>query len=159
MRVARSRDVPAIAALWRAAWASANPEATNVEPVEHWRARVLAEFGAPNECFVAWRLQVRLAFLVIDPAHCYLHQLFVAPGAQGAGLGSVLLHQIDRRFPEGWSLHVAETNTGARRFYERHGLLAGAASHHPVTSRRRVEYRRCMEGNAEQVVAARVRGL
>jgi putative acetyltransferase len=78
------------------------------------------------------------AFLVLDVARSYMHQLFVDPCLQGQGAGSELLHQVHRLCPGGWTLHVATGNHGARRFYARHGLVEGLIDTHPATGRERV---------------------
>lgn len=52
----------------------------------------------------------------------FLTHLYVAPGHQGAGIGSELIHRAKERVPGGFRLWVFQQNTGARRFYERHGL-------------------------------------
>ena len=51
-----------------------------------------------------------------------LLQIHVTPGDQNRGVGSLLLDKAKERLPEGFSLWVFQQNTGARRFYERHGL-------------------------------------
>ncbi len=78
------------------------------------------------------------AFLVLDVARAYLHQLFVDPDCQGQGVGAELLQQVHRLCPGGWALHVATANGGARRFYARYGLVEGPVDIHPVTGRERV---------------------
>ncbi|WP_311932238.1 GNAT family N-acetyltransferase [Microbispora sp. H11081] len=51
-----------------------------------------------------------------------LDHLYVAPGAQNGGVGSALLGHAKRARPHGLDLYVFQRNTGARRFYERHGF-------------------------------------
>ena len=51
-----------------------------------------------------------------------LLQIHVSPDDQNRGVGSLLLDKAKERLPEGFSLWVFQQNTGARRFYERHGL-------------------------------------
>jgi GNAT superfamily N-acetyltransferase len=51
----------------------------------------------------------------------WLEHLYVAPDAQGHGIGSALLAQAKEVRPS-LSLHVFQLNTGGRRFYERHGF-------------------------------------
>ncbi|CAN5860357.1 hypothetical protein BH23ACT2_BH23ACT2_12340 [soil metagenome] len=55
-----------------------------------------------------------------------LDQLFVDPDGVGRGVGSALLEQAKERRPDGLDLWTFEGNTGARRFYERHGFRAVA---------------------------------
>jgi chorismate mutase len=54
----------------------------------------------------------------------WLDDLYVLPAAAGRGVGSALLDLVKALRPRGFCLWVFETNTPARRFYERHGLLA-----------------------------------
>jgi ribosomal protein S18 acetylase RimI-like enzyme len=51
-----------------------------------------------------------------------LEKLYVDPDAQSRGIGTALLEQAKRLRPDGLYLWVFEKNTGARRFYERHGF-------------------------------------
>ena len=141
LRVTQPNDYPAIAALWRLAWASANPQAPHLEPLEHWLTRVRAEFTPPSHTLVyETDTSDILAFMVLDVEDAYLHQLFVHPSAHRSGIGSALVRHICLLCPAGWSLHVATSNEGARRFYERHGLVEGAASLNPATGRERLAY-------------------
>jgi len=141
LRPARTSEQAALAALWRAAWASANPQAVAIEPQAHWLARVQREFGPPSQVLVIDAGDRLLAFMVFDRQAGYLAQLFVEPTAMGCGLGRRLLEEATRRMPGGWHLHVATSNERARRFYERRGLAAGPVSAHPTTGRERIEYR------------------
>lgn len=52
----------------------------------------------------------------------WLDHLYVDPGSQGAGFGSMLLEHIKGLQPEGLHLWVFQENAGARRFYESHGF-------------------------------------
>ena len=140
LRPATPQDFPQLAPLWRDAWASANPAVSTVAPLSHWAARVDAEFGPPcsTTVLVDQGHTVR-AFMVLDQAQGHLHQLFVAPGAQGQGLGAALVQQLcEQLCPQGWTLHVATTNVRARRFYARCGLVEAVVDHHPDTGRERV---------------------
>lgn len=141
LRGATDADSTAIAHLWQSAWASANPCITRLEPLEHWLARVHAEFNTPNNTLVYQADNGEIvAFMVVNTIDDYLHQLFVHPHAQRMGLGSKLIVHICALCPSGWSLHVATSNDGARRFYARHGLAEGTVSRNPVTGRERVRY-------------------
>ena len=141
LRVARKKDETAIAALWRLAWSSANPQALHLEPLEHWQARVQAEFIPPNHTFVYETDTFGiLAFMVLNVRDAYLHQLFVQPSAHRSGIGSELVRHVCLLCPEGWSLHVAMSNERARRFYDHLGLVKGVASLNPSTSRERLIY-------------------
>jgi GNAT superfamily N-acetyltransferase len=53
----------------------------------------------------------------------WLDALYVLPEAQGEGIGSALLDVAKSVRPAGFSLWVFESNTSARAFYARHGLV------------------------------------
>ncbi len=53
----------------------------------------------------------------------WLDDLFLAPGETGQGIGAALLDVAKAERPEGFCLWVFESNRGARRFYQRHGLV------------------------------------
>jgi|SRR5947207_14615809 len=59
--------------------------------------------------------------LVLDGE--FVDQLYVEPGLTGGGIGSALLTVAKRERPQGLALWTFQTNTGARRFYERHGFV------------------------------------
>lgn len=147
LRSATPQDIPQIAPLWRDAWASANPAVPTVAPLAHWAERVDAEFGPPCTNLLVEQEGAVVAFMVLELERSdqlklsqgHLHQLFVAPGAQGQGLGAALVQQIGEQLcPQGWTLHVATTNVRARRFYARCGLVEEMVDHHPGTGRERV---------------------
>ncbi|MEU8061758.1 GNAT family N-acetyltransferase [Microbispora bryophytorum] len=52
----------------------------------------------------------------------WLDHLYLAPAAQNGGVGSALLDHVKKARPRGLDLRVFQRNTGARRFYERHGF-------------------------------------
>ncbi|WP_433417813.1 GNAT family N-acetyltransferase [Microtetraspora malaysiensis] len=56
----------------------------------------------------------------------WLDHLYVTPDAQGHGLGSALLNHAKKVRPGLLELHVFQQNTGARRFYQRHGFVLTA---------------------------------
>ena len=61
------------------------------------------------------------AMLVLDGD--WLDQLHVDPGWFGRGIGTTLVDLAKRRRPGGLDLWTFASNTGARRFYERHGFV------------------------------------
>jgi len=54
----------------------------------------------------------------------WLNQLYVAPAHTGRGIGSRLIDLAKVRQPTGLQLWTFQVNSGARRFYERHGFRA-----------------------------------
>jgi GNAT superfamily N-acetyltransferase len=53
----------------------------------------------------------------------WLEQLYVEPTLTGRGIGARLLELAERERPEGLRLWTFASNTGAQRFYERHGFV------------------------------------
>jgi putative acetyltransferase len=140
LRSARACDHPTIAALWRAAWSTANPDAPTLAPLEHWLERVQEEFTASHEVWVQEEHGNVCAFHVLNPRTRWLDQLHVHPNHQRRGLGQVVLNQLCERFPEGWSLYVATENLRAKRFYERFGMHGSDISRNPISGRSRIRY-------------------
>ncbi|HEY5047275.1 MAG TPA: GNAT family N-acetyltransferase [Rhizomicrobium sp.] len=54
----------------------------------------------------------------------WLDHLYVSPGFHNRGVGSALLAKVRQQRPAGFRLWTFQANTGARRFYERHGCKA-----------------------------------
>jgi len=59
--------------------------------------------------------------VVLDEA--WLDHLYVLPSRTRQGIGSLLLATAQALRPGGFDLWVFATNTGAQRFYQRHGLV------------------------------------
>lgn len=62
-----------------------------------------------------------LAVMVLDGS--WVDQLYVEPTCTGMGLGSRLIELAKSRRPTGLQLWTFVTNTGAQRFYRRHGFV------------------------------------
>lgn len=54
----------------------------------------------------------------------WVDQLYLEPTHTGRGIGTLLLDHAKARRPDGLDLWAFQSNTGARRFYERHGFVA-----------------------------------
>jgi len=124
IRRAAPAEARAVADLWlgaREAAASAGtipPPAHSPEEVRSWFvSHVLADM----EVWVAEGGAGRIAGLLVLDGE-WLEQLYVDPGHTGRGIGSALLRFAQRRRPEGLRLWSFVSNTGAQRFYERHGF-------------------------------------
>ena len=66
------------------------------------------------------------AVLVLEPGS--INQLYVDPDHIGRGLGARLVDLAKELNPDGLDLWTFQSNVGARRFYERHGFNAVAAT-------------------------------
>ncbi|MET8050079.1 GNAT family N-acetyltransferase [Streptosporangium sp. NPDC005286] len=87
---------------------------------EETRAWIAGVVVARHETWVAELHGQVAGFAALDDQ--WLEHLYVAPEAQGHGIGSALLAQARKARPSLLNLHVFQQNTGARRLYERHGF-------------------------------------
>jgi chorismate mutase/GNAT superfamily N-acetyltransferase len=121
MRPAGEADVAAVAALATATRAAAVPQMP--APV-HTAAEDLAwirqQLTGEREGWVAERDGAIVGYVLLEPG--WLHSLYVGADLTGHGIGSALLELVKGLRPDGFALWVFESNVGARRFYERHGL-------------------------------------
>jgi putative acetyltransferase len=63
-----------------------------------------------------------VGFLAIQGS--YIDRLYVSPNVQRVGIGSALIKHAMELSPTGLELHTHQKNMVARRFYEKHGLVA-----------------------------------
>ncbi|MFK7837728.1 MAG: N-acetyltransferase family protein [Sulfitobacter sp.] len=118
LRAARSTDAGAVGAIL-----SEFVDTTHWMPRIHTRAEDLAHAGVMIER--GWVIVAEEADKVLGFAACNdadLDALYVAGHARGRGVGSALLAQLQDRHPvlELWTF---QANTGAQRFYVRHGFV------------------------------------
>jgi GNAT superfamily N-acetyltransferase len=92
---------------------------TDEEHREYYRRQVFEDDG--HTVWVAEVAGEPLGFAVCTPT--FLDGLYVRPDCTGQGIGSLLLDVVDATHPEGYELWVFESNLGARRLYERRGLV------------------------------------
>lgn len=119
---ADAADVEAIADLYTAARAAAVPF---MPPALHTNAEDRVWFAArladgEHEAWVA-ESGALLGFALLTPT--WLDGLYVDPAHRGEGIGGALLELVKSLRPDGFGLWVFESNTPARRFYARHGLV------------------------------------
>lgn len=123
LRPAEPDDAEAIADLYSAARVAAVPQMppamhTNAED-RAWMAGQLAR--TDTEAWVAEREGTLVGYVLLESG--WLDHLFVRADAKAQGIGTALLDLVKSLRPDGFSLWVFESNTGARRFYARHGLV------------------------------------
>jgi putative acetyltransferase len=114
-------DEAALAEIWFGGWLSVgleHPVVTKAELAERLR-RELAERWELTVAEADGRL---LGFLAIVQSEQRLDQLFVAPEAQGRGIGRLLFEVAKQRMPDGFWLSTQPANARARGFYERSGM-------------------------------------
>lgn len=123
VRLATSADADAIADLYTDARVHAVPQ---MPPALHTNAEdrgyVARRIAEPDvTMWVAERDGGLLGFATCTPT--FLDSLYVRPDLTGQGLGSLLLDVVEATHPEGYELWVFLSNAGARRLYERRGLV------------------------------------
>lgn len=67
-------------------------------------------------------------------------QIFVDVDRQRAGIGTALLKQAQRMYPEGLSLTTLQRNESARQFYQKHEFAPGATGINPINGQPTIEY-------------------
>jgi GNAT superfamily N-acetyltransferase len=124
VRLGTAEDAEAIADLYSDARRAAVPQMpaavhTDEEHRAYYRRHVVEE--PEHTVWVAEAGGELLGF-----AHCtptFLDGLYVRPDLKGQGLGSLLLDVVEATHPDGYELWVFQSNVGARRLYERRGLV------------------------------------
>ena len=122
IRAGVAGDAGALAELF---WRVREENAATIPMVVHPRETVqpfLASVLASSEVWVATVDGDPVGFAAVGPDDALDH-LYVARPHTGTGLGARLLEAARQRHPAGLSLWVFASNTGAVRFYERHGFV------------------------------------
>ena len=89
------------------------------DEIRRWIDRVVI---ATMEVWLANSSERVVGLLVLDDD--WVDQLYVEPALTGHGIGSALLDVAKRERATGLRLWTFASNTGARRFYERHEFAA-----------------------------------
>jgi GNAT superfamily N-acetyltransferase len=107
----------------RAAFMPYAPSAHSEDEVCEWLAQSLIPSGG---VIVAERQGTVVAMMATEQAEecSRITQMAVDPGLVGQGIGSFLLVHAMHTLRRPVRLWTFQANTGARRFYERHGFLA-----------------------------------
>jgi GNAT superfamily N-acetyltransferase len=118
LRRAIVTDGDAVAAVFCSARAGMTylPPLNVPEASAHFRDHVVEQ-----ETWVALEEHVVVGFATLGTEE--LDHLYVAPVAQGQGIGAALLDHAKALRPGGFELWVFQRNVSARRFYERHGCV------------------------------------
>ena len=123
VRRADTEDGPAVAALYTSARVHAVPQ---MPPALHTAEEDVAFYGRriADDDVTTWLAEADgelLGFAMCTPT--FLDGLYVRPDLTGQGIGSLLLDVVEATHPGGYELWVFESNAGARRLYERRGLV------------------------------------
>lgn len=130
LRPATGADAEAIAQVWLRSFAAALPTVTRAHHDDEVRGYVAETLVPRGQTWVAEDGRGVRAMLALsaadrpDAGPAWVDQLYVAPDAQGRGLGTALLELAMRRRPEGLQLWTFQVNLPAQHFYDRHGFVA-----------------------------------
>jgi len=109
---------------WRAREAAVPAIPPSVHPyddvLDHFATVVLGQ----RDTWVAVDGDGIVGLLVLEPG--WVDHLYLEPARTGQGIGSQLVEHAKQVQPAGLDLWAFRSNTGARRFYERHGFVAVA---------------------------------
>ncbi|MEU8703985.1 GNAT family N-acetyltransferase [Streptomyces sp. NPDC048565] len=123
VRRAVDSDAAAVAEVWLRSFTAALPSVRRAHTDDQVRSWFRAVVVPGQETWVATFEDSVVAMMVLDGED--LDQLYLDPAWQGQGIGGRLVDLAKQRRPAGLALWTFQVNESARRFYERHGFVAG----------------------------------
>lgn len=69
-----------------------------------------------------------------------INQIFVDIDIQRNGIRTALIARVKKIYPSGLRLTVLQQNTKARKFYEKHGFVAGKLGVNKINGQPNIEY-------------------
>lgn len=130
LRPATAADAVAVAAVYLAS----RKELVACAPLAHdddvraWIAGTLLPAGGAWVAEIDGHVVAMLSLSHADEGVHWIDHLYVHPSQVARGIGGALLALALQRCGRPLRLYTFTANTGARRFYERHGFVAIAAS-------------------------------
>jgi GNAT superfamily N-acetyltransferase len=125
LRHATAADASRVADLLidtRAAFMPYAPLAQPEAEVREWAASYLVPSGGVTVAEVRGQVVAAMATEHMD-GFSWVTQMAVDPALVGQGIGTLLLAHALRTLEPPIRLYTFQANTGARRFYERHGFI------------------------------------
>lgn len=121
VRPAREDERSALGALWYRSAVEGHPYLPRLQALsEAEGVRAFEAFSAPLELWCATLDGELVGLLGLEGD--WIDRLYVAPAAQGRGVGARLLAEARALRPGGFRLYTHQKNERARRFYEARGL-------------------------------------
>jgi ribosomal protein S18 acetylase RimI-like enzyme len=124
LRPATAADAPRVASLLidtRSAFMPYAPSAHPEKELREWVASYLVPSGGVTVAELQGQVVAAMA-TEQSAAFSSITQMAVDPALVGQGIGSLLLAQAMRTLAPPIRLYTFQANSGARRFYERHGF-------------------------------------
>jgi GNAT superfamily N-acetyltransferase len=123
IRPATTEDATEVADLYlRSRRASFPAIPASVHPDDDVREHFATTVLPSCETWVAEEEGALVGILVLNGS--WVDHLYVDAGRTAHGVGTLLLDHAKQQRPDGLDLWAFQANTGARRFYERHGFVA-----------------------------------
>jgi len=132
IRSYRPSDLREVCRVWLASWRSTGVEVAVGASEDELRGRFAHGLDQGWSVTIAELDGSIVGFMAMRPCDGVLDQLFIAPDAQGKGIGSLLLGCARVAMPNGFWLRTAAANKSACRFYEARGLTINRVEPHPV---------------------------
>jgi ribosomal protein S18 acetylase RimI-like enzyme len=140
LRLYHPDDFEAVVRLWYEAWHHNFPELSHPWTYAQWREHFEDRVTAHASIWIAERAGLVAGFLVLQENQGYLDQIFVAPAFQHQGIGTLLINKAKALSPASLFLDTLQSNTKARRFYEKHGFQPGRVGINPNSGLPNIEY-------------------
>ena len=134
-------DFEPVVQLWYRAWHHNFPDLRHPWTFAQWKEHVQEKITEKKSVWIAESAGQIAGFIVLQESDGCLDQVFVAPEMQHQGIGTILLNKAKQLSPGGLYLDTLQRNTKARRFYERHGFVAGRRDINPNNGQPNIEYR------------------
>jgi GNAT superfamily N-acetyltransferase len=110
----------------------------NPQPFEQWKSRFQNDYARLGGVWVALTQKQIVGFIVVSDS--VIAQIFVDVDMWRNGVGTVLVNQAKRVYPNGLSLTTLQQNEQARQFYEKHGFVPKAVGINPINGQPNTEY-------------------
>ena len=114
-------DETALVETWLAGWQSVGLDHPVVTR-DYLSARLPHDLAHRWDTTIAEAGNRMVGFLAVVLPESRMDQLFVAPHAQGCGIGHRLFEMAKQKMPNGFWLSTQPENARARAFYERAGM-------------------------------------
>ncbi len=124
IRSANSSDADDLAAIYLDSFTGALPTVRSPHTAEQTRTWIREILIPGGHTWVATIGNDAVGMLTLHNGR--IDQLYLRPDRQGLGIGSALIDFSKEQSPDGLSLWTFQVNTGARRFYARHGFTERA---------------------------------
>ena len=134
-------DLDTVVTLWYKSWSNTYPELKHPQPFEVWKSRFKNDLAINSTVWVAENQSRIVGFIVINEIKGILEQIFVDVDVQRMGIGTALFNKAKIICPSGLLLTTLKQNIQSRKFYEKHGFVAGKLGVNPVNSQVSIEYK------------------